>query len=73
MPKTFEYQEQLQTLPLGNLTEVGENFLNWVEPLLTQEEFISSKKNIKNFINTDGPRLETKLQEWSVQNIRVLI
>jgi len=68
MPKTFEYQEQLQTLPLGNLTEVGENFLNWVEPLLTQEEFISSKKNIENFINTDGPTLETKLQEWSVQN-----
>ena len=68
MSKTFEYQEQLKTLPLSNLNETGKNFLDWVEPLVTQDQFKITKKNLDNFMLKDGLVLEKKLIEWSSQN-----
>lgn len=68
MSKTFEFQEQLKTLPLSNLDDAGQNFLNWVEPLLSKEQFTTTKNSLKNFMNKDGRILENKLEEWSKQN-----
>jgi len=68
MTKTFEFQKQLKTLPLSNLNEAGTNFLDWVEPLVSSEQFQTSKKNLENFMNKDGLILEKKLEEWSKQN-----
>ena len=53
MSKTFEFQEQLQTLPMTNLNEAGINFLDWVEPLITKEQlrkFDFSKAQNKEII-----------------------
>ena len=68
MSKTFEFQEQLQTLPLSNLDDAGKNFLNWVEPLITSEQFNTTKNNLENFMSKDGRILEKRLEEWSEQN-----
>ncbi len=68
MSKTFEFQKQLKTLPMSNLNEAGINFLNWVEPLVSSEQFSVTKNNLENFMIKDGPILEKKLQEWSIQN-----
>ena len=68
MSKTFEFQEQLKTLPLSNLNEASMNFLDWLEPLVTQDQFKITKKNLENFKIKDGPILEKRLIEWSRQN-----
>jgi len=68
MSKTFEFQEQLQTLPLSNLDDAAKNFLNWVEPLLTKKQFDTTKNNLQNFINKDGLILEKRLAQWSKEN-----
>ncbi|NQY21414.1 MAG: choline/carnitine O-acyltransferase [Campylobacteraceae bacterium] len=68
MSKTFEFQEQLTSLPLSNLNEASINFLDWVEPLVTQDQFNITKKNLERFLIKDGPILEKKLIEWSAQN-----
>jgi carnitine O-acetyltransferase len=68
MSKTFEFQEQLKTLPLSNLNDAGMNFLDWVEPLVTKEQFNTTKSNLENFMKKDGLILEKKLEEWSEQN-----
>ena len=68
MSKTFAFQDQLNTLPLSNLKDASKNFLDWVEPLLTIEQFNRTKQNLKNFMTQDGLILEKKLEEWSKQN-----
>lgn len=68
MIKTFGFQEQLETLPLSNSNEASQNFINWVEPLLTKKQFDNTKKTLDNFINNDGLILEKKLNEYSKQN-----
>jgi len=68
MSKTFEFQDQLKTLPLSNLKQASMNFLNWVEPLVTKEQFHTTKNNLENFMKKDGLILEKKLEEWSEQN-----
>jgi len=68
MSKTFEFQDQLQTLPLSNLDDAGKNFLNWVEPLVTNEQLNTTKSNLENFMSKDGRILEKRLEEWSEQN-----
>ena len=44
------------------------NFLDWLEPLVTQDQFKITKKNLENFKIKDGPILEKRLIEWSMQN-----
>lgn len=68
MSKTFEFQKQLKTLPMNNLNDAGTNFLEWLEPLLNEEQFNKSKNNLKNFMLNEGPVLHKKLEEWSIQN-----
>ncbi len=68
MSKTFEFQEQLSTLPMSNLNEAGMNFLDWVEPLVTTEQFNTTKNTLENFMVKDGLILHKKLEEWSNQN-----
>ncbi len=68
MSKTYEFQEQLSTLPMSNLNEAGMNFLDWVEPLVTTEQFNTTKNTLENFMVKDGLILHKKLEEWSNQN-----
>jgi len=68
MSKTFEFQNQLKTLPLSNLNDAGMNFLDWVKPLVSEEQFENTKNNLEMFMKKDGLILEKKLVEWSAQN-----
>ncbi|APW65308.1 MULTISPECIES: choline/carnitine O-acyltransferase [Arcobacteraceae] len=68
MSKTFELQEQLKTLPLSNLNDASENFLDWVEPLISKEQFQTTKANLETFSSNEGLILEKKLEEWSKKN-----
>ena len=68
MSKTFEFQDQLKTLPMGKLNQTGISFLDWVEPLINKEQFYITKKNVEDFMIKDGPLLHKKLEEYSTQN-----
>ena len=50
MPKTFEYQEQLNTLPMTNLNDASENLLQWLEPLITKNELNTTKNSLETFL-----------------------
>jgi len=68
MSKTFEFQRQLNSLPMPNLNESGMIFLDWVEPLVTTEQLNTTKNTLKKFMLEDGFILHKKLEEWSNQN-----
>lgn len=68
MTKTFEFQESLETLPLPNLEETGEKYLDWIKPLVSEEQFEKTSKILENFMDNEGPILQKKLEQWSRKN-----
>lgn len=49
MPKTFEFQDQLPSLPAPDLAETCEVYLRSLKPLLTDEEFEHSQAVVADF------------------------
>lgn len=68
MPKTFEYQEQLKPLPMTNLNDARENFLQWIEPLISNNELNNTKDTLENFLKNEGPILHKRLEKYSKEN-----
>lgn len=64
---TFSKQDSLSHLPVPNISDTCQRFLEWVEPLLTAEELETSKQNIREFLRNggDGEKLQEKLLYWS--------
>ena len=46
--KTFEYQHRLPKLPIPDLQDTLDSFLEWVQPLLNEEELESAKHIVNN-------------------------
>ncbi len=65
--RTFSKQETLSHLPVPNINDTCNRFLEWVEPLLTSVEMETSKKNVQEFLKNggDGEKLQEKLLYWS--------
>ena len=68
--KTFDHQKSLPKLPVPRLDETCDRFLEWVQPLLTDAEFDSTRKIVANFRKPegDGEKLQAELLRWSRQN-----
>ncbi|MCC5911936.1 MAG: choline/carnitine O-acyltransferase [Clostridiaceae bacterium] len=70
MKKTFDQQINLSNQPIPTLDQTCKKFIEWVEPLLTEEEFQKTKEVVKNFtsLGGDGERLQNELYEWAKRN-----
>ena len=51
--KTFEYQHRLPKLPIPDLQDTPDSFLEWVQPLLNEEELESAKYIVNNFYSNE--------------------
>ncbi|MCP4398921.1 MAG: choline/carnitine O-acyltransferase, partial [bacterium] len=64
---TFGNQHLLPRLPIPDLQATCDKFLEWVQPLLTDEEFQQTARGVQAFRsqNGDGEKLHRRLIEWS--------
>lgn len=61
---TFYYQPGLQRLPIPTLEETLRKYANFLEPVVTPEQFAEAKKGIELFSKEIGPKLHNHLTEW---------
>uniref|UniRef100_K3WLZ3 Choline/carnitine acyltransferase domain-containing protein n=1 Tax=Globisporangium ultimum (strain ATCC 200006 / CBS 805.95 / DAOM BR144) TaxID=431595 RepID=K3WLZ3_GLOUD len=61
--RTFQYQDELPSLPLPSLEETLTKYVKSVEPLLTAQELEHTKAVCHDFLNGVGPQLQSILQE----------
>lgn len=59
---------QLQKRPLPSLEDTLGNFLDNVEPLLSQEEFAHTGRLSRQLLSGPGPALQAKLEELQTRN-----
>ncbi len=66
MEKTFKYQNELIIRPIPGLEDTGARFLEWVEPLLSADEFEKTTKITERFLAAEGqgPKLQQALIDW---------
>jgi len=65
----YDNQCNLPRLPLPPLEKTCQKLLDWSKPLLSEAEYLSSKKAIDLFISSDGigPFLQDKLENFQMQ------
>ncbi|CAK4663870.1 hypothetical protein AeMF1_011375 [Aphanomyces euteiches] len=61
--KTFQYQDELPSLPLPSLEQTLEAYIKSVEPLLTPAELEHTKGVCHDFLHGIGPQLQAILEE----------
>lgn len=64
--KTFTYQKQLPSLPIPQLYDTKSKLLEWIEPLVSEEQFQETTNIIQRFFEGNGKAevLQEKLHEW---------
>lgn len=68
----FSFQEQLQKSPIPLLQTTCNKLLKWSEPLLSEQEWLSTKEIVAKFISSgEGDKLHNALVSW-VSNEKVL-
>jgi carnitine O-acetyltransferase len=67
MVNTFSCQEALPTMPVPDLQDTCNRLLEWVDPLLTEEERTSAKIVVEQFLLSggEGERLQNELCDWN--------
>ncbi|XP_011308577.1 carnitine O-palmitoyltransferase 2, mitochondrial [Fopius arisanus] len=60
---TMYFQDSLPRLPIPKLKDSCEKYLKAQEPILSPEEFAETSKNVKEFLEKEGPVLHAKLLE----------
>ncbi|WP_158231904.1 MULTISPECIES: choline/carnitine O-acyltransferase [unclassified Sporosarcina] len=66
--KTFAYTNELPSLPIPPLTNTKEKLLEWVEPLVNDQQLEETTKAVNHFFKVDGDaeRLQKKLYELDI-------
>ncbi len=64
-PKTYSLQDALPSLPVPDLNQTCNKFLQSVRPLLTDEEYAVSKQKLEEFKKKDGNMLHNNLWKYS--------
>lgn len=63
---TYQYQDQLQKLPIPDLQETCKNYLNVLEPLQTEREHERTKEAVRLFLlGGNGEYLDKELRKYS--------
>ncbi|WP_053957323.1 choline/carnitine O-acyltransferase [Inediibacterium massiliense] len=70
MKRTFANQDNLPKIPIPKLNDTCNRFIEWVQPLLTEEEFLKTKKMVEKFKSKDGDgkKLQEELIRWAERN-----
>jgi len=61
---TYGGQSKLPPLPIPSLEETLNKFLGHLEPLQSKDEHDRSKETVMEFLQNDGPRLQTLLVDY---------
>ncbi len=64
---TFENQKALPRLPIPPLSSTLSRFTQVVTPLLSQSKIAETKSIIKEFAETDGPKLQSLLESYEAK------
>ncbi|WP_432361316.1 choline/carnitine O-acyltransferase [Sporosarcina sp. UB5] len=69
MNNTFTFQHQLPSLPIPTLEETKTKLLEWIEPLVTDEQFEETTRIAEKFFSETGEArlLHEQLKEWDEQ------
>lgn len=69
MKNSIYTQQQLPSLPIPTLEETKSKLLEWIEPLVNDEQFEQSKRAAEHFFgeNGEGRMLHQQLNEWDGQ------
>ncbi|MBS4206246.1 choline/carnitine O-acyltransferase [Lederbergia citrea] len=64
--RTFSFQNELPSLPIPPLSSTKSKLLEWIEPIVSLEQFNKTSDVIERFFEIGGEaeKLQTKLQEW---------
>ncbi|KAK6825670.1 carnitine O-acetyltransferase y.t1.c1 [Apiospora arundinis] len=63
---TFAAQDDLPKLPIPSLEHTAEKYLTALKPLQGPREHAETKQAVHEFLRTDGPGLQEKLQQYAV-------
>ncbi len=65
--KTFDQQDSLPRLPVAELKDTCDKFLDWMKPLLNEDEWEETVFAVENFTRKDGDgeKLQQALLKWS--------
>ena len=61
--KTFQYQDELPSLPVPSLEDTLEKYLKSCQPLSTPEEMEHTRALCDDFLKGKGPTLQSMLEE----------
>lgn len=61
---TFAHQESLPKLPIPDLKDTCENYLEALRPLQTPHEHERTERAVHEFLNTSGPILQEELKQY---------
>ncbi|KAL5011511.1 hypothetical protein ScPMuIL_010062 [Solemya velum] len=70
--RMFSVQDSLPRLPVPPIAQTMDKFLESVQPLLSEEELQQTHRVVKEFVKSDGPKLQVLLEERSNKKINWL-
>ena len=65
--RTFAHEEHLPRVPLPELADTAERFLQWCAPLLTAAELAETEQAVADLLRGPGPVLQAALQAYEAQ------
>jgi carnitine O-acetyltransferase len=65
MVSTFQYQKDLQKLPIPDLNETCSTYLKLLKPLQSEKEHNRTVEAVENFLKTSGPYLDQELRNYT--------
>ena len=68
--RTLASQDQLPKLPIPPLEDTCRRYLTALKGLQDDKEHEQTKKAVKEFLESDGPVLQKRLQEWAETKAR---
>jgi carnitine O-acetyltransferase len=68
--RTLAYQDKLPKLPIPPLEDTCRRYLKALEALQDEKEHAKTKEAVKEFLETDGPKIQERLKEWASKKDR---
>ena len=62
---TFSHQDELPKLPIPELNDTTERYITALKPLQSRQEQHDTEVAVKDFLEADGPRLQSRLKKYA--------
>jgi len=63
--RTFARQHELPKLPIPKLKDTCQRYLTSLQPLQNEKDHEKSKKVVEEFLNNEGPKLQSELESYA--------